>query len=270
MNFWLVGTISMSGALSLWVSTLTSTPSEKVALGSAFLVLIGVIGEYVVEISAVEKRKPLRKAIKWFSMTVLVLGLSGDALGIVMGQAEMAALTKEAGDAAQSAQAAHKQLDAVRKEAGEVSNETKQINAELIFAQRMLGARHVLDEPAISSDLKKGFKGKRIFFKSYFQDWEALNLCNQLVDAASKPTVGVVVENECGSEPLPLPPHFPVEDLLVTAPTIEEAKLLSISIAKQGVVIRTVNLNVTPEQTVMVGHLPPEPLYWPKQPQSKH
>jgi hypothetical protein len=136
----------------------------------------------------------------------------------------------------------------------------------LTFGQRTLGLRHVLDESAITNDLGKGFKGKLISFKSYVQDWEPLNLCNQLVEAASKPTIVLIVENECGSEPLPLPPHFPVEDLRVTAPTIEEAERLSMSIGKQGVVMLSVNLGVTPEPTVMVGHLPSEPLYWPKQP----
>jgi len=270
---------------SFWVGTFT--PSEKVALGSAFLVLIGVIGEYVAEVDVVEKRWRLKTKIKRFSMAILVLGLSGDVLGIVMGQAEMAALTKEAADAATfahnaaidaqnahglatgasvTADAAKGEADAAALEANAVSRKAGYISAELIFAQRVLGARHVLDESAISSDLEKGFKGKRISFKSYFQDWEALNLCNQLVDAASKPTVGVIVENECGTEPLPAPPHFPIEELKVTAPSIEEAQRLSMAIAKQGVVILFVNLGVTPEPTVMVGHLPSEPLFWPKQP----
>jgi hypothetical protein len=88
-------------AFFLWFATFS--PSERVALGSAFLVLIGVIGEYVVEIHAVEKRERLKNGIKRFSMAILVLGLCGDVLGIVMGQAEMAVLTKQAGDAATSA-----------------------------------------------------------------------------------------------------------------------------------------------------------------------
>lgn len=104
MNFWTFKMTWILISLFLWFATFT--PSERVALGSSFLVLIGVIGEYVAEIPTVEKRKRLEKGIKRFSMAILVLGLSGDVLGIVMGQAEMAALTKQAGDAATSAHSA--------------------------------------------------------------------------------------------------------------------------------------------------------------------
>jgi len=100
-------------AFFLWFATFT--PSERVALGSAFLVLVGVVGEYVADIQTIEARNHLHKRIKRFSMAVLVLGLSGDVLGIVMGQAEMAALTKEAGDAATSAKTAHDEADVVGK-----------------------------------------------------------------------------------------------------------------------------------------------------------
>jgi hypothetical protein len=83
--------------LPLWLETFT--PSERVALGAAFLVLIGVAGEYVVEIPVVERKARLKKAIKLSAMAVLLLGLAGDVLGIVMGQAEMATLNNEASHA---------------------------------------------------------------------------------------------------------------------------------------------------------------------------
>jgi hypothetical protein len=85
----------------LWFGTFA--PSERVALASAFLVLIGVIGEYVAEMHVVEQREWLRTRVKRLSMAILIIGLCGDVLGVVMGQAEMAALTKQAGDAATSA-----------------------------------------------------------------------------------------------------------------------------------------------------------------------
>ena len=98
----------------LWF--MTFTPSERVALISAILVLTGVIGEYFAEIDEdeVEISKRLRKRIKQLSMAVLLLGLGGDLLGIVMGQAEMTTLTKEAGDAATSAKIAHDEADSVK------------------------------------------------------------------------------------------------------------------------------------------------------------
>jgi len=99
-------------AFSLWFATFT--PSERVALIAAFLVLVGVAGEYVIELPAIEERTRLKARIKRLSMALLLLGLAGDVLGIVMGQAEMAALTREASDAAASAKTAREEADAVK------------------------------------------------------------------------------------------------------------------------------------------------------------
>lgn len=103
MNPWI---LRMNWTLVLFILCLSSfTPSEKVALGSAFLVLVGVIGEEVAELKFLkgEKRERTKEAIKRFAIGVLVLGLAGDLVGVVMGQAEMAALIKQAGEAATSA-----------------------------------------------------------------------------------------------------------------------------------------------------------------------
>lgn len=270
-----------------------------------FIVIAGCVGEYIAEFTHIPKADDKRHRISKLSLIILTMGIAGELLTAVRSsqisgqviaelQTSVKNAKKSASDAADaaaqaktSADGAKTKADAVGVEAdqangaadtarlvasnakdlaGEVSKKAEDINAELTMAQRTLGARHVLDESVISSDLEKGFKGERISFKSYFQDWEALLLCRQLVDAASKPAVGVVVDNECGSEPLPPPPHFPTEELLITAPTIEQAQRLSMAIAKQGVVILFANLGVTPEMTVMVGHLPSQPLFWPTQP----
>jgi hypothetical protein len=54
MNSWIV---NMVIAFALWLSTFS--PSERVALGSAFLVLVGVIGEEVAEIENLrDEKKP--------------------------------------------------------------------------------------------------------------------------------------------------------------------------------------------------------------------
>ncbi len=123
MNFWMFRMTWIFVALSLWVATFT--PSERVSLGAAFFVLIGVVGEYLVEINAVEKRRQLKEWLKRASMGLLVLGLSGDVLGIVMGQAEMAALTKQAGDAATSAHNAAGDATRAKSDAGEAKTKSE-------------------------------------------------------------------------------------------------------------------------------------------------
>ncbi|HVM92212.1 MAG TPA: hypothetical protein VMT67_05330 [Terriglobales bacterium] len=104
MDIWIF--ITRLIAFVLWFETFT--PAERIALAAAFLVLVGVAGEYVVEMRAIEERASLKKHIKRWSMALLLVGLTGDVLGIVMGQAEMAAITEEAGDAAESAHRATK------------------------------------------------------------------------------------------------------------------------------------------------------------------
>lgn len=101
MYFWTLRVHWILVVFLLWFDTFT--PSERVALAAAFLVLIGVAGEYAIEAPLIEKRRPFRNVVKRLSMGLLLLGLAGDTLGVVMGQAEMAALTREAGGAKQSA-----------------------------------------------------------------------------------------------------------------------------------------------------------------------
>lgn len=111
----------------LWLSTFT--PSERVALAATFLVFVGVAGEYVIELPKIEKRPPLRTKIKRLSMALLLLGLAGDILGVVMGQAEMAALTQEAGDAQKSATGAAIASAAARADAKTAHDEAKAAGA---------------------------------------------------------------------------------------------------------------------------------------------
>jgi hypothetical protein len=135
MNAWI---FIISEILSrLWFWFLSFSPSERVALGSALLVLIGVIGEEVVELSCFEekKREPLKQSIKRFAIALLLIGLAGDGLGIVMGQAEMKALIKEAGDAKTSA-----------AEAGDKAREAKK-NALTALADA--GAAAIRSEQAV-------------------------------------------------------------------------------------------------------------------------
>lgn len=133
MNDWM---LKILVAFSLWFATFT--PAERIALGSAFLVLVGVVGEYVADIESIEAQKHLHKRIQRLSMAVLLLGLSGDVLGIVMGQAEMTALTREAGDAASSARVAHLEAGAVKGIADEARADAKDALAKAQAAEHEL------------------------------------------------------------------------------------------------------------------------------------
>lgn len=124
--------------LLLWLSSFT--PSERVALGSAFLVLVGVIGEEVAELKVFEEERKARtrNVVKRFAIGLLVLGLAGDLIGVVIGQAEMKALTKEAGDAAISARnaatsagEAKQKSDAAKGEADAVEEQTGELTGRL-------------------------------------------------------------------------------------------------------------------------------------------
>jgi hypothetical protein len=93
----------------LWFATFT--PSERVALIAAFLVLAGVAGEYLIEVPTIDKRERLRKGIKQVSMALLLLGLAGDVLGIVIGQAQMAVLMQESAQLNRDAEGLRKQAE---------------------------------------------------------------------------------------------------------------------------------------------------------------
>jgi hypothetical protein len=162
MNFWMLRILV---AFFFWFATFT--PSERVALGSAFLVLVGVVEEYVADIESIEARKLLHKRIKRLSMAILVLGLSGDVLGIVMGQAEIAALTSEAGGAAKSARAAHEELNAVKTEARNIKERLDAASAQLGTIEqqvRVQGPRWKLLEAGKDEFINtlKPFAGQRI------------------------------------------------------------------------------------------------------------
>jgi hypothetical protein len=123
MNSWIFSIAPVLSRFILWLLSFTS--SERVALCSAFLVLLGVIGEEVVELSFLDgaRWKRTKANIKRWSIGILIVGLAGDALGIVMGQAEIAALIKEAGDAKTSAEIAVADAAKAHIEAGKAVGE---------------------------------------------------------------------------------------------------------------------------------------------------
>jgi hypothetical protein len=91
---------------SLW-SWLASLSSGALwSYGSAFIVLVGVVGETITELTAWITSESVRKRAAKISAIVLILGLTGDLLGIRETQIEVASLTKEAADAKKSAEGA--------------------------------------------------------------------------------------------------------------------------------------------------------------------
>jgi hypothetical protein len=230
-----------------------------------------------------DSRKPLATIFERIGLLCFALAVAAELSAYEYGQRNdelsagvITSLSTEVGDALKKAGMAHdlaqsasdianpakETADKAKGEADAAAKEAKHIDMELVFAQRMLGARHVLNDSDLEKNLAKQFKGKVIIFKSYVLDPEAFTLCNQLWSDASKPEVGVIAINECADEPLP--PHLQVEELKITGPTIEEAQRLSMVICGPGVVGLFVNLGQSPEFTVLVGKQESQPLFWPK------
>jgi hypothetical protein len=147
MNIWIVSSVWMLVRLQVWF--LSFTPSERVALASAFLVFWGVAGEYVIEFKPLVDIAWLKDRIKHFSMAILVLGLAGDVLGIVMSQAEMQVLVRQTGDAATNAQSA-------LTDAGTAKTIAKDASDTAGTANKVAGeAKDKADAAGLSSDTAK-------------------------------------------------------------------------------------------------------------------
>jgi len=86
----------------LWLAALST--GERWAFASAFLVLVGVIGETVTDLFEWIKDEDVSKWVEKASALVLILGLTGDLIAISITQREIAELTKEASDAKTSAE----------------------------------------------------------------------------------------------------------------------------------------------------------------------
>ena len=261
--------------------------SVVVAVGVA-AEIVGIIWEYRDDLTAWRRGiltapdRPSFVRFFWFEIfatVVVVAGIFGEAwaskeLSNINSQLRsktselradsdqlLALITQVAGDAVVSAEEAQQKANAAGAETDALSKRAKRINQELTMAQWALGARHVSDESGLENGLNKEFKGKLIIFKSYVQDEEAFLLCRQFVSAAAKREVGVIAVDECADEPLP--PHLPVSDLRITAPTIDEAMRLAGILKRPGVSGWVVNLGVSQEITVLAGRQASIPLFWP-------
>jgi len=110
-------------SIILWLATLTT--GERWAYGSAFVVLIGVIGESVADLTSWIKDERFKKRLEKVSALILILGLTGDLVSICIGQRELAAIIKEAGDAKTSAEQAAAAASAATSSAQEAKGEAE-------------------------------------------------------------------------------------------------------------------------------------------------
>jgi hypothetical protein len=114
-------------SLCLWAASLTT--GERWSYGSAFIVLIGVIGESIADLTNWIEDECFKKRLEKASALILILGLAGDLVAIGIGQREMAALTKEAGNAKTSAEKAESAAQRAKTQSDEaVSSASKALN----------------------------------------------------------------------------------------------------------------------------------------------
>ncbi len=108
---------SPSLLIVLWLASLTA--GDFCAYGSAFVVLVGVIGESIAELTEWVKPKSRNKKLAISSALLLILGLAGDLVAIHMTQIATASLNQEAGEArkkAGEAEARSKNLESSNKQ----------------------------------------------------------------------------------------------------------------------------------------------------------
>jgi hypothetical protein len=84
-------------AFCLWLASLTD--GDCWAYGSAFVVLVGVVGESIAELTKWVKPECRAKRLAKMSALLLILGLAGDLVAIHMTQLATASLNQEAGEA---------------------------------------------------------------------------------------------------------------------------------------------------------------------------
>lgn len=180
--------------------------------------------------------------------------------------AEARDASEAAGQAKDKAGEAQSEAEAVGKEADKAETRIAVLDKRADVLASVLSARRVQDEAGLGSDLKENFKGRSIAFDSYIGDEEAYWLCSQLESIAQK--AGVDAKDECATRRLSK--QLPMTDLHIGAPSIDEARRLSMVLKRPGRVPGYfVGFNVEPEITVTVGVKPSTPLY-PIAPKAGH
>lgn len=121
----------------IWVASLSS--SALWTYGSAFVVLVGVIGETITELTSWIKPECRRKKIAKASALVLILGLTGDLIAIHKTELETAFLTKEAGDAKTSADGAALALKSAKGYLEAIASQANTLELRMENASSRLG-----------------------------------------------------------------------------------------------------------------------------------
>jgi hypothetical protein len=242
---------SLDGASAFW---------ERVGWSCAIVVGLGVIAEVVTIVREYLEdrhiwrrgivRPPDRPSFRWMLFDVLativvVAGIFGEAgaTGKVSSinsklrsktselraksDQLLALVTLEAGSAASSALKAQGSAEAAGKVADHVAKRAESIDQELSMVQYLLEPRKVRNPDDLKKQLVQ-FKGKTIFFKSYFNDSDGYFLCKELVSVAD--AVGIVSNDQCGL--LVVKPPFSL-GINVFAPDL--GTMLALNAAMSGV-----------------------------------
>ncbi len=105
--------ISLLWPLIAWMASLST--GAKWAYGSAFIVLLGVIGETIADLTSWIKDDSTRKIVERASALILILGLAGDLVSVRMGQIEASSLELETSEAKREAAEAKDRASANEK-----------------------------------------------------------------------------------------------------------------------------------------------------------
>lgn len=176
----------------------------------------------------------------------------------------LALVTRQAGDAGTSAQKAEDAAAHAQASLTTVQNGVSHVAKEADSIESIISARRVQDVDDLTSDLRNGFKQERVIFKSYIGDEEAFWLCVQLVSIAEKAEMDA--QGECATEVVK---GIPVTNLLITAPSIDEAFRFSMPFKRPGRVPGYgVGLREGPILTVLIGARPSIPMWPPQKPEA--
>src|SRR5207249_4014135 len=115
----------------LWLESLTI--GQWWAYGSAFVVLLGVVGESIADLTEWVKPERKKKRLEKASALVLILGLTGDLVAIHISQVELARVTTDVGNtrrAAEKAAEAAARTNSAAKQAEQHAREAQRIAGE--------------------------------------------------------------------------------------------------------------------------------------------
>jgi hypothetical protein len=173
-------------------------------------------------------------------------------------------LSKEAGDAKDSAKVAKLAADGAKESANAagvaaskaeakaeaVAKRAEQIDAELAQTEQLMSARSIQSRDELADKIKEKFKGRNIVLKSYIGDQEAGGLCTQFLYVTTSAEMKPV--NQCGMSPLEVPLVSP---FAVSGPDTNETVELGTLITTIGRIAGWSAIKA-PVLTILVGVKP--------------